>query len=123
MDLSNYKNDTARKSGIRSELGKQLFDALAQIYGTENVVYIPHAIEPQGMAKITGGSIAVRVGEMVDKQGFSVDVVTTISITVKPWNDTVDKRGNAHFAINFDDIVEANNAEIQARTPKAKNSE
>ena len=115
MDLSIYKNDTARKNGIRDKLAEVLKDALVAEFGNENVIAIPFAIEPNGGSKINGGSIAVKVGETLDKDGFSVDVVAVITSTVKGWNDILTKSGRLTLAINFDDITEAVNAEISAR--------
>lgn len=116
MDLSIYKNDTARKNAIRDKLAEIVKIALMAEFGSENVVSIPFAIEPNGGSKINGGSVAVRVGETLDKNGFVVDVVAILSPSVKGWNDIATKSGRVTLAINFDDIQEAVNAEISART-------
>ena len=115
MDLSIYKNDTARKNAIRDKLAEIVKIALVAEFGSENVVSIPFAIEPNGGSKINGGSVAVRVGETLDKNGFTVDVVAILSPSVKGWNDVTTKSGRVTLAINFDDIQEAVNAEISAR--------
>lgn len=115
MDLSIYKNDTARKNAIRDKLAEVVKIALIAEFGEENVIFIPYAIEPNGGSKINGGSVAVRVGETLDKNGFIVDVVAVLSPSVKGWNDVTTKSNRTTLAINFDDITEAVNAEIQAR--------
>ena len=118
MDLKSMKNDTARKAAIRAQLNEVIMAALIAWRGEENVIYIPYAIEPNEGSKINGGSIAVNVGSVFDKDGFLVDAVAIVSPVVKGWNDIATKSGRITLAINFDDIREANKAEIAARGGK-----
>ena len=120
MNLNEMKNDTARKNAIRSTLAEVIVKAMGAEFGEDNVVFIPYAIEPNGGSKINGGSVAVRVGSVVDKNGFEVDAVAIVAVTVKGWNDVTTKSGRNTLAVNFDDILEAVNAEISARTSKTK---
>lgn len=107
MNLNELKNDTTRKKTIRETLAEVLTAALIAKYGEENVVFIPCAIEPCGASKIDGGSIAVRVGSVTDKDGYLVDAVAIISVSVKSWNTTITKSNRTIQAINLDDIIEA----------------
>lgn len=118
MDLKGMKNDTAQKAAIRAQLNEVIMAALIAWRGEENVVYIPYAIEPNEGSKINGGSIAVCVGTVVNKDGFEVDAVAIVSPVVKGWNDVAAKSGRVTLAINLDDIREANEAEIAARGGK-----
>lgn len=108
MDLNTLKNDTARKNAIRDTLAMTIFNAMVVEFGTENVLLIPKAIcVGENGAKISGGSVAVRVGTVADKNGFEVDAVAICGSTVKGWNDVCTKSGRVTLAVNMDDIAQA----------------
>lgn len=106
MDLNALKNDTARKNAIRDTLATVMFTAMVTEFGEENVLLIPKAIcVGENGAKISGGSVAVRVGTVKDKNGFEVDAVAICGSTVKGWNDVCTKSGRVTLAVNMDDIA------------------
>lgn len=108
LNLDAIKNDTARKKEIRRYIGKILMDALIAERGEENVVYIPKTVEVgENAVKITGDSIAVCVGTVTNKEGYVVDAVVIVGMTVKGWNDVARKDDKVTLAINMDDIREA----------------
>lgn len=108
MNLDNIKSDPARKKEIRSYMGKILMTALIAEFGAENVVYIPKTVEVgENAVKITGDSIAVCVGTITNKEGYTVDAVVIVGMTVKNWNDVARKDDKVTLAINMDDIEEA----------------
>ena len=116
IELNNLKNDTARKKKIRKRLAEIIQKALIEEFGEENVIYIPTAIYPCESenalgTKINCDSVAVKVGEVDDKDGFCVDVVAVVSPVVKPFNTVLSKSGKITPAINLYDIVEAIEAE------------
>lgn len=120
INLDALKNDTARANAVRETVASALVKALSDAFGDDAVVYIPDAIEPNGGAKINGGSIAVRVGTVTNKDGFAVDAVAIVSTTAKSWNDKETKKAYIP-AISLDDIIEAVEAETAARAEsKAK---
>ena len=93
---------------IRRYIGKILMDALVAERGAENVVYIPKTVEVgENAVKITGDSIAVCVGTITNKEGYVVDVVVIVGMTVKNWNDVARKDDKVTLAINMDDIRDA----------------
>ena len=108
MNLDAMKSDTVRKKEIRRYIGKILMDALVAERGAENVVYIPKTVEVgENAVKITGDSIAVCVGTITNKEGYVVDAVVIVGMTVKNWNDVARKDEKVTLAINMDDIREA----------------
>ena len=123
MNLDEMKNDTARKNAIREKIANVIYNAMVTEFGEENVVAIPYAITPSDeegntASKIDGGSVAVCVGMVTDKNGASVDAVSVISPTVKAWNEVVDKKGRKTIAVNLYDIITANEVEITERKEK-----
>ena len=108
MNLNEYKNDTTRKKAIREYLCEVLYNAVVTEFGEENVLAIPKSIcVGENGAKIAGGSIAVRVGTVKNKDGFEVDAVAIINATIKNWNDVCTKSDKVILAVNMDDIAEA----------------
>lgn len=111
MNLDEMKNDTARKNAIREVYGKIIYDAMIAERGEENVIYIPKTIEVGGeegaTVKITGNSVVVCVGQVTNKDGFLVDAIIVIGMTVKNWNDVCNKNSRVTLALNMDDIREA----------------
>lgn len=111
MNLDEMKNDTARKNAIREEIGKDIYDAMVAKRGEENVLFIPKTIEvakEEGSpVKITGNSVVVCVGQVTNKDGFLVDAIVIIGMTVKNWNDVCTKSERVTLALNMDDIREA----------------
>lgn len=111
MNLDAMKNDTARKGAIRVEVGAVIYDAMVVKYGEENVLYIPKTIEVGGeegaTVKITGNSVVVCVGTVTNKDGYLVDAIVIVGMTVKNWNDVCNKNSRVTLALNMDDIREA----------------
>ena len=111
MNLDAMKNDTARKNAIRVEVGEVIRDAMVMKYGEENVIFIPKTIEVAkeegATVKITGNSVVVCVGQVTNKDGFLVDAIAIIGMTVKNWNDVCTKSERVTLALNMDDIREA----------------
>ena len=114
LNLDEYKNETARKAAVRETIAKAIYDALSALCEKDDLIYIPDAIEPEGGTKICGGSIAVKAGNVTNKDGFLVDSVAIISVTAKSWEDKKTSRGFIP-AVNMDDIRTAVNAESEAR--------
>lgn len=112
MNLNEMKNDTARKNAIRDKMTEVIFSAMVAEFGEDNVVAIPKAIcIGENGTKVNGGSVAVCVGTVTNKEGFEVDAVVICGCTVKGWNDVCTKSGRVTLAINMDDIREAVNGE------------
>lgn len=111
MNLDAMKNDPARKGAIRVEVGMVIYDAMVAKYGEENVLYIPKTIEVGGeegaTVKITGNSVVVCVGTVTNKDGYLVDAIVVVGMTVKNWNDVCNKNNRVTLALNMDDIQEA----------------
>lgn len=115
MNLMELKNDTARGNAIRNTLANIILTACIEEFDAENVRYIQKSIEVFGRddtdgkngVKITGESIAVKVGEVTDKDGATVDAIAIISSTVKAWNTKTNKSNKTTYAIDLDSIDEA----------------
>ena len=111
MNLDAMKNDTARKNAIREEIGRDIYDAMVAKRGEENVLFIPKTIEVAkeegATVKITGNSVVVCVGQVTNKDGFVVDAIVVIGMTVKNWNDVCTKSERVTLALNMDDIRQA----------------
>lgn len=108
MNLNELKNDTARKNAIREKISEVILNAMIAEFGEENVVAIPKAIcVGENGSKIGGGSVAVRVGSVTNKDGFEVDAIAICDHTVKGWNDVCTKSGRVTLAITMDDILDA----------------
>ena len=108
MELNAYKNDTARKNAIRDYLATVMYNAFVAECGEEDVILIPKTIcVGENGAKIQGGSVAVRVGTVTNKDGFNVDAVAICGSTVKNWNDVCTKSNRVILAVNMDDIIAA----------------
>lgn len=105
LDLDSLKNDTAREKAVREKLAEVIYNALLAEFGKENVLFIPKAIYPAGGSKINSLSIAVKVADVTDRDGFTVDAVGIVSPMAKPWNTVLAKnRKNPTPAITLDDI-------------------
>ena len=107
FDLKDMKNDTARKNYTRQKLAEIIKNALIAEFGEDNVVYVPKAIYPNDGGKIDSESVAVRVADIEDKDGYTVDYVAVISPQMKPHNTVVRKDGKTTLALNLDDIRDA----------------
>ena len=122
LNLDAMKSDTVRKKEIRRYIGKILMDALVAERGAENVVYIPKTVEVgENAVKITGDSIAVCVGTITNKEGYVVDAVVIVGMTVKNWNDVARKDDKVTLAINMDDIRDAVKGLEQPFSPSGEN--
>lgn len=107
FNLSGFKNDTARKKFVREKLAELIKKALIEEFGEENVVYVPKAIYPNDSGKIDSESVVVNVGDIIDKDGFMVDMVVVISPQIKPFNTVMRKDGKTTPALCLDDVREA----------------
>lgn len=127
MNLDALKNNTARKNNIRAEVGSVIYDAMVIKYGVDNVLYIPKTIEVGGEGesapvKITANSVVMCVGQVTNKDGFLVDALVIVGMTVKNWNDVCNKNGRTTLALNMDDIRDALNA-LKPKKAKVENGE
>lgn len=112
LNFAEMKNDTARKNAARAEIMETIYPALIAQYGEDSVVKIDFPItvlneNDKEIAEIGGNSIAVCVGQTVDKDGATVDMVSVIDCTIKAFNTTTNKSGRTTYAVNFDDILRA----------------
>lgn len=108
IDLDSLKNDTAREKAVRQKLADVILKAMIEEFGEENVIFIPKAIYPEGGSKINSVSIAVKVADVTDRDGFLVDAVGIISPLSKPWNTVLAKnRKEPTPAISLDSIRDA----------------
>lgn len=112
MNFAEMKNDTARKNAARTSIMNTIYPALVAEYGEDNAVKIDFPItvlndNDKEIAEISGNSIAVCVGQTVDKDGATVDMVAVIDCTIKAFNTTTNKSGRTTYAVNFDDILRA----------------
>ena len=122
MNLNEMKNDAARKSAIRARIAQIVSEALIAEFGDTEVVNVPNKITVHD-SDISGDTVAVRVG-MVTVDGDDVDVVATVSATVKAWKTSTNKSGRVTNAVTLDDIADEveMDAEIRAeeKAKKAK---
>lgn len=117
FNFAEMKNDTARKSAIRETLANIIFSAMIAEFGEDNVVLIPFKITVND-SDIPGGTVAICTGQTINKDGENVDIVATVSPTVKAFNTTTNKANRTTYAVNFDDIVEAIEEEREVRKEK-----
>ena len=107
FDLTDFKNDTARKKFVREKLAEIIKKALIEEFGEENVCYVPKAIYPNDSGKIDSESGVVSVADIQDKDGFTVDLLTVVSPQIKPFNTVMRKDGKTTPALCLDDVREA----------------
>lgn len=113
MDFSTYENTTQKKKAARDYVADLVMPILTDTFSTEEVVKAPYPLElvdsDTGNAKgsVKAGNILICLGQTVNKEGATVDMVMEIDFTVKAI-DTVKRRDNkVIYAVNFDDILEA----------------
>lgn len=113
IDLSTFKNDTARKNGLRQYLNQICYEALVKELGKENVILLTKKLTiplENGEEKtFSAGKILVNCGVVIDNNGYPVEPVAEIGATVKSWND-VNCKGEDERKINavlFVDILAA----------------
>ena len=105
MDLKSIKNDSSRRKYIRLELNKDIYNALKDKYEMillEDELSITNENGDE-VVKFSKGDILVNVGEVIDKDGFTVDAVAHITSCSKSWNNT--KQRNCR--VTFGDILDA----------------
>ena len=124
MNFAEMKNDTARKNAARIALMDSVYPALVATWGEENVVRIDFPItvmdsENHECGDISGNSIAVCVGQTVDKTGATVDMVSIIECTIKAFNTVTNKSNRTTYAMNFDDVLRAIETGRTERAEKA----
>lgn len=119
------KNETAKKGLIRNNLIHAVMQGILSVrpdITDEDILYIEKPIEfstEEGTTvKIAGESLVIRTATVTNKDGFQVDAVAVISITVKPWDTKVDSRKRVTSAVNFDDVADAIEACDKKRTEK-----
>lgn len=117
FNFSEMKNDTARRSAIRETLANIIFLAMVAEFGEDNVVLIPFKITVND-TDIPGGTVAICTGQTTNKDNAVVDIVATVSPTVRAFNTTTNKANRTTYAINFYDIVTAIEEEREARKEK-----
>lgn len=105
IDFTNFKNDTARGNGARDYLVKIIEKAMIEEFGANNVVVTPCKIYLENSVEIPANTVCICLGQTVNKEGSNVDVVATISPTIKSWNTVKGKR--TRYAVNFYDILDA----------------
>ena len=104
FNLEGFKNDTARKKFIREQLANIIKEAMQEKFGKENVILVPEAIYPNDSGKIDSLSVVVKCADIVDKDGFTVDLCCVISPQVKPHNTVVRKDGKTTPALTLYDV-------------------
>lgn len=117
IDFNSMKNDTERKNQARIIINTFLADALKTEFGEDSVIMLPIAIETDQSVPIAKNTVVLRVGEVKNKEGFTVDIVAEISAKIKAWNTTGTKRRIQ--AVSFDDVLEA--VEIATNPKKTAN--
>lgn len=73
FDYTEAKNETAAKKQARADLTALFFDFLVEKFGAENV----------GM--VENNTIGFAFGTIVDKEGFTVDMVATVKPVIKNY--------------------------------------
>jgi hypothetical protein len=120
MNFNACKNDTAKATLVRETLAKTIYTSLLAEYGEENVLFIDKKVEVVDGPTLSKNTVCIRVGEIVNSKGATVDVVATITPEVKNFVEKTDKKNKTTYAVAFDDIVEA----LQTETnPKGEKSE
>ena len=105
IDFSIYKNDTARKKNAREICNKIIYNAFVNAFGKENVLITPCAITTENGVEFSAGVVIACIGQTIDKNGATVDIVIESTAKVKSWNNTGTKRQIK--AVNFYDIIDA----------------
>lgn len=104
FDLTEFKNDTARKKFAREQLANIIKEAMQEKFGKENVILVPEAIYPNDGGKIDSLSVIVKCADIEDKDGFTVDLCAVISPQIKPHNTVVRKDGKTTPALTLYDV-------------------
>lgn len=106
IDFKNCKNDKERSDLIRETISRICYNALIAEFGEDNVRYALHELGVgENGKKMSKGTVIVAI-DQTDKDGFSVQSVTSLCPTVHKWNETTTAR-KITPAILFSDIEEA----------------
>ena len=122
IDFTAYENTTQKKKAARDYVADAVMPILTDTFSTEEVVKAPYPLElvdsDTGNSKgsIKAGNILICLGQTVNKEGATVDMVMEIDFTVKAIDTVKRKDGKTIYAVNFDDVLEA----IDKATAKAK---
>ena len=104
FNLEGLKNDTARKKFARERMAEVIKKAMEREFGVDNVLLVPKAIYPNDSGKIDSLSVVVKCADIVDKDGFLVDLCCVISPQIKPHNTVVRKDGKITPALTLYDV-------------------
>lgn len=107
IDFTVCKNDTAKKNLARETLSDIIYKAIADYFGENETIQIKDKITVGEGTDISAGTIAVCVGSVEDKNGDMVDMVATITPSIKSFNTVTNKSGKTTYAVNLGDIIEA----------------
>ena len=100
-----FKSATAVKAQARIDVMAVVTNALRTAYGEDNV------------AKVGSNEYGVVVGQVLDKDGFTADVVVTVEPTVKEWESRkTDKRVYEQFILA--DAADAYAIEVKEKEEK-----
>ena len=103
-DLMKLKNDTERMNTIRERLSKCIYKAMCEEFGEEFCRYIDTEIGiTPNASKVAKNTVVVDVGEVKDKDNFSVGAVAEITVKTKKWNDVKTKNGKTTYGVSLDD--------------------
>ena len=106
LNFENAKNESTIKSMARAEATTVIQKAMAERFGSENVVKL-------------GNESIITVGTTKDKEGFSVDVCVSIKPVVKSWNTVSRKDGKVIEAFDKEEAFENFNR-LQKEKEEAK---
>ena len=89
FDYTGSKNETAAKKQARADLTALFYDFLVEKFGSENV----------GM--VENNTIGFAFGTIVDKEGFTVDMIATVKPVIKNYQPHVGEK-RVTDAFDFD---------------------
>lgn len=89
FDYTNAKNETAAKKQARADLTALFYDFLVEKFGNENV----------GM--VENNTIGFAFGTIVDKEGFTVDMIATVKPVIKNYQPHIGEK-RVTEAFDFD---------------------
>lgn len=101
IDFEGCKNDTQRANLIREKISEIIYKAFIAEFGVEFVAHIPEDFYTEDGAKFTKNTIVAKVADVVNRDGFMVDILVECAPKVRTWN-TSGKR----IAVSFDDVLE-----------------
>lgn len=106
-NLNELKNERDTMQFIKSEISRIIYNYFCSNYGEEFCRLIPKKITiTENESDVSANTVVVDVGDITNKDGFTVGACCEIIVRVKKWNTALRKNGGKQFAISLDDYDE-----------------